>query len=213
MAYVYRHTRLDKNEVFYIGIGSDNKFKRANEFNSGRNKHWNNIRNKSKIKVDILYSSISWEDACDLECLLINMYGRSDLKLGSLTNMTDGGDGSVNIIVSKETRSKLSKAGLGREMTEYTKSRLLKTKLGVPRSEKTKDKLKQFTGIRSSGARPILNEVTNEMFATIKEMTDKYNIKYRTALDKMLYGVNSRDIRLHQIVFISKEEYLKLKSK
>lgn len=31
MAYVYRHIRLDKNEVFYIGIGTDTKnYKRAN---------------------------------------------------------------------------------------------------------------------------------------------------------------------------------------
>ena len=29
MAYVYKHTRLDTNEVFYIGIGSQNKYKRA----------------------------------------------------------------------------------------------------------------------------------------------------------------------------------------
>ena len=32
MAYIYRHIRLDKNEPFYIGIGSDveGKYKRAN---------------------------------------------------------------------------------------------------------------------------------------------------------------------------------------
>ena len=29
MAYVYKHTRLDTNEIFYIGIGSDNSFNRA----------------------------------------------------------------------------------------------------------------------------------------------------------------------------------------
>ena len=32
MAYLYRHIRLDKNEPFYIGIGSDTNFKRANLF-------------------------------------------------------------------------------------------------------------------------------------------------------------------------------------
>jgi hypothetical protein len=32
MAYVYRHIRLDKNEPFYIGIGSDSSFARANDF-------------------------------------------------------------------------------------------------------------------------------------------------------------------------------------
>ena len=29
MAYLYRHIRLDTNEIFYIGIGSDINYKRA----------------------------------------------------------------------------------------------------------------------------------------------------------------------------------------
>lgn len=29
MAYVYKHIRKDLNEVFYIGIGSQDKYKRA----------------------------------------------------------------------------------------------------------------------------------------------------------------------------------------
>jgi hypothetical protein len=29
MAYVYRHIRLDKNEPFYIGVGSDSNYSRA----------------------------------------------------------------------------------------------------------------------------------------------------------------------------------------
>ena len=31
MAYLYRHIREDKNEPFYIGIGSDSTYKRANQ--------------------------------------------------------------------------------------------------------------------------------------------------------------------------------------
>ena len=46
MAYIYKHIRLDTNEVFYIGIGSDNTYKRAN-LKKGRNIYWNNIINKS----------------------------------------------------------------------------------------------------------------------------------------------------------------------
>ena len=39
MAYVYKHTRLDNNEIFYIGIGlnSDDNYKRAFD-TYGRNK-------------------------------------------------------------------------------------------------------------------------------------------------------------------------------
>jgi hypothetical protein len=31
MAYLYRHIRHDKNEPFYIGIGSDNNYKRSKQ--------------------------------------------------------------------------------------------------------------------------------------------------------------------------------------
>ena len=50
MAYVYRHIRLDKNEPFYIGIGSDNNYKRANQTNGGRrNNIWEKIFSKRKL--------------------------------------------------------------------------------------------------------------------------------------------------------------------
>jgi hypothetical protein len=42
---VYRHIRLDKNEPFYIGIGSDRNYKRASSIKD-RNKYWGNIVNK-----------------------------------------------------------------------------------------------------------------------------------------------------------------------
>ena len=42
MAYVYKHIRLDNNTVFYIGIGSDKKYKRAHS-KCDRNLHWKRI--------------------------------------------------------------------------------------------------------------------------------------------------------------------------
>ena len=41
MAYVYKHTRIDNDEIFYIGIGSDENegYKRANVI-YGRNRWW-----------------------------------------------------------------------------------------------------------------------------------------------------------------------------
>ena len=44
MAIVYRHRRLDNNQIFYIGIG--NKEKRA-YIKTKRSKFWNKINNKT----------------------------------------------------------------------------------------------------------------------------------------------------------------------
>lgn len=99
MAVVYTHTRLDNNKVFYVGIGTK---KRAFDRGS-RNKYWYSVVNKHGYKVDITHEDVCWEEACSIEKYLIAFYGRADLKLGTLVNMTDGGDGTIN----KSEESKL----------------------------------------------------------------------------------------------------------
>jgi hypothetical protein len=114
MAYVYEHIRLDKNTPFYIGIGSDNMYKRANE-KTRRNNLWKNIVNKTNYKVNILYDSITFQEAKIKEIELIKKYGRIDIGNGILTNMTDGGDGTLNKIYTEEYRNKLSIAAKKRD--------------------------------------------------------------------------------------------------
>ena len=74
MAYVYQHLRLDTNEVFYIGIGSDDegKYIRANNFcKTQRSKFWYRTFKKYGIKVEILFDNITWNEACEKEIELI----------------------------------------------------------------------------------------------------------------------------------------------
>jgi hypothetical protein len=115
MAYVYRHIRLDKNEPFYIGIGSDEEYKRANT-NTRRNKHWVNI-SKFGYEVDILFDGLTWDEACVKEKEFISLYGRKDKNKGSLCNLTDGGDGCLGRIVtfSEESKRKMSEARKGKK--------------------------------------------------------------------------------------------------
>lgn len=101
MAVVYQHRRLDKNEVFYIGIGSTKK--RAYT-NSNRNSHWKSIDKKTKFEVDILIEGCTWEQACEIERGLILDIGRFDLKLGPLVNQTDGGEGNFKLSPEKTKR-------------------------------------------------------------------------------------------------------------
>lgn len=96
--YIYRHVRLDKNEPFYIGMGTKCKNCKISEyFRSNvidRNIIWKRIVNKTKYKVEILLESDDYEFIKEKEKEFIKLYGRIDLKTGILSNMTDGGDGN-----------------------------------------------------------------------------------------------------------------------
>jgi hypothetical protein len=122
MAYVYRHIRLDKNEPFYIGIGSDVKYTRANELRSKRrNPLWNRISFKTKIEVEIILDNLTWQDACKKEIEFIKLYGRLDNKTGILSNLTNGGDGSLGVIISEENKNLLRKRFSGVNNPMYGK--------------------------------------------------------------------------------------------
>lgn len=104
MAIVYQHRRKDTNEVFYIGIGSDEK--RAYEY--GRNHLWQEVVDETEYDIEITHKDIIWEEACAIEKYLISFWGRKDLGLGLLTNLTDGGDGTIGFIRSAESNKKQS---------------------------------------------------------------------------------------------------------
>jgi hypothetical protein len=128
-AYVYTHTRLDTNEIFYVGIGLQDNYKRAS-FRYSRTKHWNNIVKKCGWKVDIVADKLTWEDACKKEIELIKKYGRVDLGTGTLVNLTDGGEGPLNRITTPETRAKMSKTRKGAKCTDEHKEKTRLSMLG-----------------------------------------------------------------------------------
>ena len=145
MAVVYEHIRNDTNEVFYVGIGktSSRAFSKNN-----RTKYWKNIVNKVSYSVNIIHKDIDWENACKIEKLLIEKYGRKDLGLGNLVNMTDGGNGTFGLIMSEETRQKMSEAKKGKTRSEETRQKISEAKkgkisnmLGKKLSEETRHKM------------------------------------------------------------------------
>jgi hypothetical protein len=128
MAYVYRHIRLDKNEPFYIGIGSDNnEYKRAYS-KQKRNRYWGHIVNKYEYEVEIVLDNLTWDEACIKEKEFITLYGREDLGLGSLTNLTFGGDGVFGLKFSDESRAKMSNSQKNKKkMSEETREKIKKS--------------------------------------------------------------------------------------
>lgn len=137
MAYVYRHIRLDKNEPFYIGIGVDNIYKRAKD-KCRRSDVWKRVVNKHGYKVEIIFDNISYDLAKIKEIEFISIYGRKDLGTGILFNMTSGGDGTVNKVISNEYREKLSLAAKNRYKDRIIKHTLTKDELSKLSSERMK---------------------------------------------------------------------------
>ena len=112
--YVYQLRVNNRDLPFYVGKGHGARawdhFKP-----DGVNPHKDNtikkaIRENNEIVVEFLESGLSEPDANRYEKLFISAYGRKDLRLGGLTNLTDGGEGTKGILVSDKTRMKLSLA-------------------------------------------------------------------------------------------------------
>ena len=117
MAVIYRHLK-PCGEVFYIGIGGESK--RAYD-RVKRNRFWKHVFEKyPNYEVEILKSDLEWEDACELEIILIAYYGRRDLGVGTLVNLTDGGEGAPGHIKSEESKRKISVAKLGEKKPKET---------------------------------------------------------------------------------------------
>ena len=149
MAYVYSHYRKDNNEIFYVGISSNNSgvFLRANDKNK-RSKFWKSIVAKHGLSVRIIHESLDWENAKLIEIELIKKYGRLNNGSGVLCNLTDGGDGCLGFLVSSEYRQKLSASlkGKNKRFGEknhfYGKSHTLEARQKISASLKKSDKNK-----------------------------------------------------------------------
>jgi len=146
-SYIYRHIRLDTNEVFYVGISTGRNYERANQ-KIKRNKHWHGVVAKCDYRVDIIMDGLSWEEAAKKEVEFIVLYGRRDLKTGTLVNLCDGGyGGSVGRIISIETREKIRKANIGKRHIGIIPSEETRIKMSIAgkrrkMSENTKEALR-----------------------------------------------------------------------
>jgi hypothetical protein len=207
MPYVYRHIRLDNNTVFYIGIGNDNKYYRAND-KKNRSCHWKNIIEKTDYEVEILFEHDDYRFIKEKEIEFINLYGRNDLGLGTLCNKTNGGDGCLGMVhtvgaklkmsipnkgktISEEQRKKVSEFHKGKVLSEETKLKISiahKGKKQKPHTEEHKQKIKEK--ILRGQDNPSTN-LTNEDVLLLRslrsdknysavELSKIFNISYRS---------------------------------
>ena len=147
MAIVYRHINPTNLETFYIGIGVSDS--RAYELKHNRSIWHNNYTQKYGCIVDILIKDIDYIDAKEIEVFLISLYGRKDTSKGCLLNMTDGGDGTNNRVVSEETKLKMSQSAMGEKNSMF--GRLV--------SKETRDKRsKSLKGTRMGADNPMFEK-------------------------------------------------------
>lgn len=174
--YLYRHIRLDTNQVFYIGIGCG---RRAYTKHS-RNKHWQSITNKTSYTIQIMLESFDRNFIVSKEIEFIALYGRKDLGKGTLCNFTDGGEGITNVTESALNKMRLKKLGIPNPFTSGNNSAM-----------KRPERIALQTGGNSWFAKPILDLYTGIFYDCLKDgckanCLDYVKIKQRVSKGKSL---------------------------
>ena len=221
--YVYIWTRLDKNEVFYVGKGSKNRYKDMRM----RNRYFLNIVNKigiDNIKIDIIENNLTEEQAFQKEIFYINYYKKQGC---NLTNISKGGEGSSGWFDSlsdeeKEKHREISKSFLGKHHTEETRNKMSKSAKGRKMSEETKKKISLSNIGRKGTTNKIVYVIINNKIIKI------YNSKKECIKDKNKIGVSEYYIekslkkykninyelnkRYGDVIIIFKEDYDRLET-
>lgn len=121
--YLYRHIRLDTNKPFYIGIGTKNQvdlnstkdsvlYKRA--FHKKRNNIWGNIIKKTNYEIEIVLESDDYDFIKEKEVEFIKLYKKIVPYGGTLSNLSDGGNGSLGYKLTQKQRDHLSSIRKGK---------------------------------------------------------------------------------------------------
>lgn len=200
--YVYRHIRLDKNEPFYIGIGCRKNFERAYDKGKRRSFFWNKVVSKTEYSVEILFEEVSKSFACQKEIELISLYGRKDLKNGSLVNLTIGGEsgpimsGDKNIMKQQKYKDIISYKMTNRIISAETKLKMSLSKInnnikppsqkGVKRTEKSiLLQIEKIKGEKSVKAKKVIDTKSGKIWGCAKDCALENELKYSTFINKL----------------------------
>lgn len=165
--YVYRHIRVDKNEPFYIGIGTKSKqdlkygyYGRASAKHIDNN-IWLKIIAKTEWRWEILLESDNRKFISEKEKEFILLYGRKCDNSGTLANLTLGGEENHGYKHSDEVKRKISESQKGKL------GRRLGTKL-------TPEQCEKFSKIQKEVAnRPEMLEFRRKKMISNTYMLDK----------------------------------------
>ena len=222
--YQYDNLSFDY-EPFYIGKGTGDRIKnstydkdsifKANKIKSLR------IRGIEPIGIKV-YENLENIESLRIEIETIKLIGRRDLKLGPLTNLTDGGDGRLTSPHSDDTKLKISTTKKSQNLhilhNDLTKDYLRSINVGEqnPMFGKThSDKVKNEQSLRVSGINhPMFGKThTEETKQLIKDSRNK--LVDQELLNKLSKERNSKIILQYDLEnnFIKEHESIKVASK
>jgi hypothetical protein len=206
--YVYRHVRLDTNVPFYIGIGTKSykyhghksEYRRA-YVGYKRTAFWNAIVAKTDYRVDILFESSDLEEIKQKEIEFIKLYGRRNLNEGTLVNLTDGGDYSIQQASqykkkfkhTQEAKDKISKIQKGRKTSKETRevlSQLHKDKESHLRLQ-TPEALEKAKRSRRNNSPRVMDVTTGEIYNSLPDACEILGEKLVTAQSRIYRGLKT----------------------
>ena len=118
--YLYLHKRLDKDEIFYVGIGTKSKQDlKCGTYSRATQKHidnaiWMAITAKTDCEYVIVCEKETREEVEKLETEYINKYGRKCDNTGTLANFTLGGEKNLGYKHTIESKKRISEAQKGK---------------------------------------------------------------------------------------------------
>lgn len=203
--YLYRHIRIDKNEPFYIGIGTKQprihnsikaEYRRAHETNRKESYIWNNIVNKTSYKIEILFESNDYNFIKEKEIEFIFLYGRINNNTGILSNMTNGGDGFIGYIPSKEKIEKHKIFMTGRKQSQKEKQKRNDSRKGYLHSEETKLKISNSHKGKKTSKEHLEKLYKGQILANSKPI-NQYDLKGNFIKEWQSATIAAKEINLH----------------
>jgi hypothetical protein len=141
--YVYEYVDPLTNLPFYIGKGQGNRYiYHLKNLNDNTNPYKTNKIKKLLNEglepiINIIKTGLTETQSFELESSLIKKYGRIDLGLGSLVNLSDGGEGQSGWVPTEEYKLNMSKSTsgnrngmFGKTHTEETKNKIREKSIG-----------------------------------------------------------------------------------
>lgn len=212
--YIYRHIRIDKNEPFYIGIGTKSEqdlkygyYGRASAKHIDNN-IWLKIIAKTEWKWEILLESDDKKFISEKEKEFILLYGRKCDNSGTLANLTLGGEENHGYKHTDEAKKKIS------ESQKEKPGRRLGAKLTPEQREKfseiqkeiaNRPKMLEFRKEKMIGNTYMLGKIhSEESKKKMSESAKKRGVNAITIKCKLIDKLNDLSWEANSITALSK---------